>query len=116
LPWEEVNYILNNHAGYTWEEEQVAIWTLIGETPPVSSSWTCDGSPVDQGHVNTLIASAALAVAGGWVPVAGNVIGVVMVLDSWLPTDTESPPSGGPDRGALPTHHMQRPDRRFCVV
>jgi hypothetical protein len=72
IPWDMVNWALNNREGYSIQEVQVAIWLLTG---------TYDGTFPSAYPGGLALYNAAMANGGGFVPQPGDVIAVIVEID-----------------------------------
>ena len=72
--WRQINYIINNRLGVAWPDVQVAIWHLINPAFVVPDEIQGLTTP---GVSNTLI-NNAIANGGSFVPVAGQVVAVLL--------------------------------------
>jgi len=82
--WSRINYILNNKNGKSASEVQTAIWAFIGGPPPPAGYFTSAGfSEPSPANVAALI-NDANANGGGFMPVSGQVMGIVIALPTYL--------------------------------
>jgi hypothetical protein len=85
--WNQVNWILNNKAGYNFWDVQVAINQLVGGPAPDFTAYFLN----DPNAVAALVNGAASATAAGWVVPCGGTIGVILYIPSPIPFDPSDP-------------------------
>ena len=85
IPWDKINWILNNKQGQPNTVVNPAIWLLItGERSLYQAGWYCPpGGACDN------LASQANANGAGFVPTPGQVMAVIQHVDGIFPVKTE---------------------------